>query len=86
MIGLGETKLSIWNWRANQLQLDDPSVKWVSQNVKGKVKQSKRNVPPDVSPPIPSEANHSLSGTIFPDGPCCLGVDCVGTQLCSVGS
>jgi hypothetical protein len=47
----------------------------VSQNFKGMGKQRKRNTPPDISPPILSEVDLSLSGTTFPVGPC------VGSQL-----
>jgi hypothetical protein len=28
MFVLGETKLTIWNWRTDGLQLDNPSIEW----------------------------------------------------------
>jgi hypothetical protein len=48
----------------------------VSQHVKLKGKQRKNN-----APPVPSEADPSSSGTTFPIGPCCLGVNCVDPKL-----
>jgi hypothetical protein len=42
----------------------------VSQNVEERGKRSKKKTPPDVPSPIPSEADPSLFGAIFPVHPC----------------